>query len=111
MSALAPAPRVLVAPERGPDGTRRERLLLLLAPAPEPLSGNGLPVHALEAWGSALDACASAFDAVDGMKVYAGSELRRLRQRLRDERRWLRDLRAMGPYAELPIFAHVRKSP
>ena len=57
------------------DRTRRERPLRLLAPAPEPLSGNGLPVHALEAWGRALDACVSAFDTVEGMKVYPGSKL------------------------------------
>ena len=111
MSALAPAPRMLTAPVRRPHGTRREWPLSLLPPAPEPTSRNGLPIRVLETWGSALDACASAFDAVEGMKVYADAELRRHRQRLHEERRWLGDLRAVGRYAALPTLAHVRKSP
>jgi hypothetical protein len=111
MSALASAPLECAAPERRPNGTRRERPLRLLPPAPEPLSGNGLPIRVLETWGDALDACASAVDAVEGMKVYSDAELRRHQRRLREERRWLGDLRAMGRYAALPTFAHVRKSP
>jgi hypothetical protein len=111
VSALASAPLELAAPERRPPGARRERRRLgLLTPPAEPLAGNRLPVHILDAWDSALDAYGRAFDAVERMKVYADAELLWRRKRLRDERRWLACLKEMRTYDRLPrLCAHPQR--
>ncbi len=113
MSALAVAPLEPAAPERRSGGTtweRRRPRFRLLAPTPW-LSGNRLPTGLLSAWDSALAATATAFDAVEGMDVYGDAELRRCLRRLRDERRWLAELREMKTYGRLPRLTHIRKSP
>jgi hypothetical protein len=112
MSALASAPLEFAAPERRPDGTLRERRRLwLISQTPETLVGGRLPAQVLDLWDDALNANESALDAVATMKVYADAELLWRRQRLRDERDWLARLRAMGPYAALPILCARPQKP
>jgi hypothetical protein len=112
MSALASAPLEFAAPERRPNGTPRERRRLwLISQTPEALVGDRLPAQVLDLWDDALNANESALDAVATMKVYADAELLWRRQRLRDERDWLARLRAMGPYAALPILCARPQKP
>ncbi len=109
MSALAVAPLEPAAPGRRSGGTtweRRRSRFRLLTPTTS-LSGNGLPAGLLDAWDSALDASASALDAVEGMNVYGDAELRRCLWRLRDERRWLAQLREMKTHGRLPPLLDI----
>jgi hypothetical protein len=87
MSVLASNSLEVVVPTEGPTRARWERLRLVSTPRPR-LIGPSFP-GLLEIWDRALTAADAALDATTLMKVFAPEELRRARNRLHEERRWL----------------------
>jgi hypothetical protein len=87
VSALAHEPRDFAAPLEGPTRARREWLRLV--PPLRPHIVGALPQELLDTWDRALTAADGALVAAVSMKVFAPDELRRRRQRLHEERRWL----------------------
>jgi hypothetical protein len=99
VSALASEPLELAAPVQRPTRARGERLRLVSRPAPR-FIGSSLPQELLNTWGSALTWAESALVAAAWMNVYTPDELQESRNRLREERRWLKqhmEIQAFGP--------------
>ena len=88
MSALAHEPLDFSAPLEGSTRARRERLRLVPTLRPR-IVERSLPQELLYTWDRALTAAGVALVAAESMKVFAPGELRRRRQRLHEERRWL----------------------
>jgi hypothetical protein len=88
VSALAHEPLDLAAPLEGPTRAHPERLRLVPTLRPY-LVGPALPQELFDTWDRALTAADGALVAAESMKVLAHDELRRRRQRLHEERRWL----------------------
>jgi hypothetical protein len=88
VSALAYEPLDFAAPLEGSTPARRERLRLVPTQRPH-LVGGALAQELLDTWDRALTAADGALVAAESMKVFAPDELRRRRQRLHEERRWL----------------------
>jgi hypothetical protein len=88
VSALAHEPLDFAAPLEGSTRARRERLRLVPTLRPH-LVEQFLPQELLDTWDRALTAADGALVAAESMKVFAPDELRRRRQRLHEERRWL----------------------
>ena len=88
MSALAHEPLDFAAPLEGPTRARREWLRLVPTLRPH-IVGRVMPQELLDTWDRALTAADGAFVAAVFMKVFAPDEVRRRRQRLHEERRWL----------------------
>lgn len=89
MSALASEPLEVVAPVLGPRRARRERLRLVSTPPRPHPNGRSMSRELLDMWDRALTAADTALAATMSMKVFTPEELRRVRSRLHEERRWL----------------------